>query len=127
MIKWVGIIMAILLIVACYMPWVSIPSRQLIITGMDATAIKFGKPAVIHIAAAVFFVLFLFINRIWAARTNLIITAINLAWALRNYFLISTCSGGECPVKQLGLYFILISSILLFVISFFPPVEIKSS
>lgn len=122
--KWVGIVIATGLIIACFLPWVYISSKHVTITGMDAQAIHFGKPGVIHVVVSVFFILFTLVARVWAARTNLILTAINIAWAVRNFFLISACGGGECPAKKVGLYIVLILSICLFISSFYPPISL---
>jgi hypothetical protein len=65
-------------------------------------------------------------SQIWSRRLNLLFATINFAWAVRNFFLISTCYGGECPVKKAGLYAILAgSAIMLFVVLAAPQRERK--
>jgi len=51
------------------------------------------------------YLLFTFIPRVWAKRWNLLIVALNISWAARNYFIISACSGGECPEKKSGIIY----------------------
>jgi hypothetical protein len=60
-----------------------------------------------------------------AKRINLLVTAINLGWAIRNYFIVSLCRGGECPEKQIGVYLVVISSVLMLVSAMFPDTIIK--
>ncbi len=117
---WVGLLIIVLLTAACFMPWVLITSRNIVVTGIDATGTSFGKPGYFHLLMAVIFTVFHFIPRIWAKRTNLAVAAINIAWALRNYFLITACRYGECPEKKVGIYLVLLSSALLMVAALMP-------
>ena len=123
--KWIGVLAAVLLLVSCLTPWVIIESKNITVSGIDATGTNYGKPGYFHFIMVYFFLLFSFIQKIWAKRFNLLVVALNLAWAVRNYFVITACSGGECPVKQSGVWMMLISSVLLLVTSFFPDVELK--
>jgi len=92
--KWIGIVAAIALIVACFFPWVFIESKNITVTGIESTGTSFGKPAYVHFFLAPIYLLFSFIPKVWAKRWNLLIVALNIAWAARNYFIISACSGG---------------------------------
>lgn len=112
-IKWLGVAAAIALIVACYMPWVVVESKDIVVSGVASTGTNFGKPGYFHLFFAGLYVLFVLVNRLWSKRVNIFISAFNVAWALRNFAIISACSGGECPTKQAGLYVVLISSILM--------------
>lgn len=118
--KWIGIAAVALLVISSFMPWVSIDEGRIIVSGIDATGTNFGKPAYMNFILSFFFLIFLFIPRVWAMRANLAITALNIAWAVRNYFILSACSGGDCPVKQLGIYLMVFSVLLMFVCTLFP-------
>jgi hypothetical protein len=119
----IGIIAVLILAILCFMPWSYIASRQLVISGMHAEGSNFGKPGLFHlILAAVMIVLFL-IPRIWAKRTNVFVAAFNLAWAFRNYLLISSCMMGECPEKKPALYLILILAVLAQLMALLPKVN----
>jgi hypothetical protein len=117
--KWTGTVAAIALIIACCLSWVTIPSKNIVVSGIDATGTNFGKPGYFHFVAVFFFLLFTFIPRIWAKRTNLLVTAINMAWALRNYFIITMCRGGDCPEKHSAMYWVILASLLMLVSSLF--------
>ena len=123
--KWIGILSAILLIASCYMPWVLIPSRQLTISGVNATGTNFGKPGYFHFVMAAIYIIFILIPKVWTQRSNLLICAFNLAWAIRNFIIIPTCQMGECPEKKQGLYLALIASALMLVASLFPEIKLK--
>ena len=124
--KWIGILAAIALIIACFFPWVFIESKNITVTGTESTGTSFGKPGYFHFFLAAFYILFTLIPRVWAKRWNLLIVALNIAWAARNYFIISSCSGGECPEKKMALYVVLISSLLMLVAALFPKMEVSS-
>lgn len=122
--KWVGAGAGVLLIIACFMTWIVVPGRNIIVSGVDATGTSFGKPGYFHMLFSFFFLLFSFIPRIWAKRTNLLVTALNLAWAMRNYFIISACRGGECPEKHIAFYLVLIASVFMLIAALFPDIKI---
>jgi hypothetical protein len=122
--KWLGVVAALLLITACFMKWVYIVSKKITVTGFESTGTYFGKPGAIHLILSIIFILFSLIPRLWAKRANAAVAALNVGWAIRNYLLISGCSGGECPEKQLALYLLLVCSIVMMVASWFPDVKI---
>jgi hypothetical protein len=124
--KWLGLISALLLIFSCFFPWVIIISKDITIRGVDSTGTNFGKPGYFHLFLSFLFIVFNFIERIWAKRINIFVVAINLAWAIRNYIIISACQGGECPEKKTALYTVVLGSILMLVTALFPDIEVQN-
>lgn len=123
--KWAGIIAAIILVITSFMPWVFIASKGITVTGVDSTGTNFGKPAYFHFLAVFFFLLFVFVSKLWSARGNLIVTALNMAWAIRNYFVITLCRGGDCPEKRVAIILVVAASLLMLVSALFPPIKIS--
>jgi hypothetical protein len=123
--KWIGLLATIALVTACFFPWVFIESKNITVTGLDTTGTSFGKPGYFHFVLAAFYLIFHFTPRIWAKRINLLIAALNVGWALRNYFLISACAGGECPEKKAALYIVLISSLLMLTAALLPKINFQ--
>jgi hypothetical protein len=123
--KWIGLLAIILLIVSCFTPWVIINSKNIVVSGIDSSGTNFGKPAYAHFILGFFFIIFHFIPKLWAKRWNLLIVALNIAWAVRNYFIISMCREGECPEKKIGLWLVLISSTLMLLAALFPDIKLK--
>jgi hypothetical protein len=123
--KWVGLFAVILLIVSCFLPWVIIPSKDIVVSGVESTGTNFGKPGYTHFVLSFFFIIFHFIPRLWAKRSNLLVVALNIAWAIRNYFIISMCREGDCPEKQIGLWLVLLASILILIAALFPDIKLK--
>lgn len=125
-IQWISLFLIVLIIIACIMPWVRIPVADLTITGVNTEGTRFGKPAYLHFLLAGLIVIFTFIQRLWAKRFNLLFASLNLAWAIKNFLLVSRCEAGVCPEKQAGIYLLLITSVGLLITTFFPDIEIKS-
>lgn len=125
--KWLGLAAAALLIITCFAPWVVIPSREITISGVRATGTNFGKPGYFNLLMTGFFIALTIIPRVWAKRLNLLIVAMNMAWAVRNYFLLSVCRAGDCPEKQSGLYLLLLASALMLVSALFPPLKLDEN
>ena len=124
--KWIAVLATGTLIISCFYPWVFIESENVTITGVSAAILKLGKPAYFHFFMAGVYLIFHFTPRIWAKRWNLLAAALNLAWAVRNFFLVSACAAGECPQKKWGLYMLLISSILMMLAALFPKISIEN-
>jgi hypothetical protein len=125
LIKWLGMVAGIALIVSCFMPWVIIESRSIVVSGVESTGTNFGKPGYFHLFFAGLYLLFVLINRLWSKRVNIFISAFNIAWAVRNFAMVSACYGGECPEKKAGLYIALISSVVMLLSVLFSPAKEK--
>lgn len=117
----------LLLVAACCMPWVLIPSKSLIISGIDATGTRYGKPGYVHLLLSVFFLVFTLVPRVWAKRANLLVVAFNLAWTIRNFLLLSLCRGGECPERLTGLYLVAVAGLLMLISALLPSVNRAST
>lgn len=123
--KWIGLFAIVLLVVSCFMPWVIIISKNITVTGVDATGTNFGKPGYFHFFFGFFFLIFHLVPTLWAKRWNLVIVALNIAWAVRNYFIISMCREGDCPEKQIGLWLVMAASVLMLLAALFPDIKLK--
>lgn len=122
--KWTGLAAVILLIVSCFLPWMFIASKNIVVSGVDSSGTSFGKPGYFHFFFSFFFIFFALIPRVWAKRANLLVTALNMAWAIRNYFIITTCRGGECPEKHEGIYLLVLASFVMLISALFPDIKL---
>ena len=126
--KWLSIIFYLLVIGACFFPWVTIESRNIVISGLDGSALGYGKPGLLHITLSVLVICFLLFGKMWSMRTAFFMGAFNIAWAARNFLALSACSGGICPHRHPALYVVLAASFLgLFFLLFIKgaPTEIS--
>ena len=125
--NWLSIVFLVLLLFACYNTWITIPQKNIIVTGFDASAIGFGKPGLMHVFLSVLTFVFLVIGKIWSKRTAFFISAFNIAWAIRNFISISTCQAGICPEKHFWFYVMLFSAFAITITILFGGVETNSS
>ena len=122
----IGVIAAVAVIVFCFMPWSYVASIQLTLTGMHTKGTDYGRPGVTAIFFSSLSLVFFSIRAIWAKRTNLFITMLNFAWAIRNVILFSTCSMGDCPERKAGLVLYIIAAFVMMVMSFLPKIEVNN-
>lgn len=116
------------LVAACFMPWMTIETKNLTISGIDTSGTTYGKPAYFHFFWIGLFLFFLLFNKVWSRRTAMVMAAFNFAWAIRNFLLIPVCQMGECPVRRIGLYLLLFSSLaLLFAGLISPEKSVRST
>lgn len=120
----IGIIACLCLIAVCFMPWSVIVSKNIIVSGISAKGTNFGSPGLMNIFFSILLIVFFLIKKIWAKRINIIIGVLNIAWAFRNYLLVSTCDGGECQVIKIGFYLLLIFSLLILIMTFLPKISL---
>ncbi|MEA3426489.1 MAG: hypothetical protein U9R46_09600 [Bacteroidota bacterium] len=121
----IGIIATLALVAICFLPWSYIASRQITITGFQAVGTNFGKPGLFTVILSGIMLVMFAVPAIWSKRTNVFIAALNLAWAFRNYLMISTCLMGECPEKKPALYIQVALSILILLMTLLPKLDLK--
>jgi hypothetical protein len=124
--NYIGVIAAIALIICCFLPWIYIESINATITGLSAEHTNFGKPGILHIFFSTLSVALFLIPAIWAKRTNLFVGSFNFAWAIRNFLMLTHCELGECPHKFFWIYFLVLCSILLLIMTMLPKVQLKA-
>jgi hypothetical protein len=120
----------LLVIWACTQKWVYIETPDKYLTGLKSTVENnlFGRPGLLHINLAILSFLFFLIPKLWAKRLNFVTTALALAWGIRNFFAIGmTCRVGICPTKEIGIYIVFIGSILIFIMSLLPKLEVPNT
>lgn len=122
-----GIIITLVLIGACFLPWSYIASENWLITGMNTMGTHYGKPGIIHITLGILAIICYTVPRLWSKRANLFICATNIAWMVRNFLLLSTCVAGECSDKKYGLYIVITASLLMFVTACLPKIPVKEN
>jgi hypothetical protein len=122
--KVIGVLACIALFASCFMPWAYYPDLQKSFTGFFSEKNIYGRPGVVFTFFASVSILLIFINKIWAKRIFIFIQALNIGYLLKTYAIFTSCYKGYCPEKQYGLYFLIISSIVLLLVSFFPDIQL---
>ena len=122
--QWIGLAAAILVIIACYLPWIEIASVSTMLTGMDGQGTNFGRPGKLHIIFCVPVSILFLVPFIWAKRVNWFFCALGVAWAVRNFLIYARCEMGTCPERKYGLYLVLTGSIVMLAASLFPDMKV---
>jgi hypothetical protein len=123
-IKWISILAAIVLIISCFLPWIIIKSKNITVTGVDVAGLAYGHYGYFLIPLAIIFILLQLINKIWAKRLNVAISAIIVTIAFACLW-IFRCEYGECPEKQTALYIMFACSIVVLLGSLLPDIKLK--
>ncbi len=126
--KWIGLLAAVTILIVCYQTWIYVPSVRLEIGGMAASGKQnFGRPGLVNIIMTTGSVIMFLLPFIWAKRTNIFLCAFNIAWAVRNYILLTKCYAGDCPTIKPSLYLLLLASLVMLLVSFAPDIKVAES
>lgn len=111
-VRSIGILAAIALMISCFFPWFVLESRQLSISGVDAQAVKWGKPAYGHFFFCGLFLLFHLGGSVALRVMAIIVAVLNIGWTVRDIY-IGLANKGEDIVMQPALYIVILSSIIM--------------
>jgi len=125
--NYIGVLAAIALIIACFLPWAYYPDLNKNFTGFFSEQNRYGKPGKALVFFAVFTIVLFIVPKVWAKRLNMVIAALALAFSVRCFMLFSACYRGICPEKQIGIYLIITTSVLMIIASVLPYMKLKES
>jgi hypothetical protein len=124
----IGVAAIALLFMACNMVWITVPGEAIEVRGFRSRGFsEFGRPGIFHLCMMIPALLLFLTNELWAKRVNVFVTALNMAWGLRNMVLIGmTCKGGICPERQPGIYLMALGCVAMFIMSIFPRLQVRT-
>lgn len=123
--KQIGFTASLLLVICCFLPWAYYPDLHKSFTGFFSENGVYGKPGKVFIFFAVCSVILIFIDKLWAKRALIFISAFNIGYLIRTYILFTSCYSTFCPQKQYGIYLLMFSCTALMIISFLPDLKVK--
>lgn len=123
--KLIGTLAVIMVIGSCFLNWTYYPDLDKHFNGFFSEENVYGKPAKFIIFLAVVSLLLIYIDKIWAKRTMLFVSAVNIAYLIRTYSLYTDCYHTICPEKQIGLYLLIAGIILLTITAAFPNMKLN--
>jgi hypothetical protein len=123
--KWISLFAFVLLLVACFLPWTYHADVNQDFTGFYSAKNMYGKPAKLLLVFAGITTLCAFVPVLWMKRTALLVGGLNVAYGIKNFLLFGSCYLGYCPEKKIGLFVMLIATIMIFLMSFFPDGKVK--
>jgi hypothetical protein len=123
--QWIGIGAALLLVIACFMPWAYFPDLGKNFTGFFSEENRYGRPGKLLTFFSVVMIVLFVVPKIWAKRTNIIVAAIAVAFVIRSYILYTSCYSGICPGKRAGIFLVLLASVVALAATLFPNLPVK--
>lgn len=122
--QWIGIAAAVVLVIACFLPWTFHPDLNKNFTGFFSENNDYGKPGKVFTVFAIVAIIFFLIPRIWAKRWNLLVGALTVAFAIKSFIVFSGCYRGICPAKLAGLWIMLLSAVAVLVMTLLPDMKV---
>lgn len=123
--QWIGVVAALVLIGACWLPWAYYPDLNKSFTGFFSQLNRYGKPGKVLVFFSILSILLFLIPKVWAKRANLLVAGITIAWAIKCYISYSGCYEGICPQKLAGLWIMLGASVVVLIMTFLPDLSVK--
>ena len=124
--QWIGIAAALLLIAACFMPWAYFPDLGKDFTGFFSEKNIYGRPGKVLIFFSGIGILLFIIPKVWAKRSNIFVSALAIAFAFKSYILYTSCYGGLCPDKKIGIFLVLASTLIMLVAALLPDLPVRA-
>ena len=124
--KQIGWLACALLIASCFMPWAYYADINKSFTGFFSEQNAYGKPAIVFVFIAVGSAVLIYLDKIWAKRTQIFLSAVNIGYLIKTYILFTSCYNAYCPEKKFGLYVLMASSVSLLIVSLFPDIKLAS-
>jgi hypothetical protein len=121
--QWIGVILTVILASSSFFAWTWHPDLNKYFTGYFSERQIYGKPGNVFIFLGVFAIIFFMVPRVWAKRWNFAIGALILAYGIKTFILYTGCYNGICPVKQPGIWIMLISSVLIMIMAVLPDTK----
>jgi hypothetical protein len=122
--KLIGIIACIILTIACFMPWTYHADIHKTFTGFFSEKNAYGRPGRFLVFFSIVSCVLILLPKVWAKRTHIFLSALFTGFAIKSYILFTSCYNAYCPEKKMGVYLILISSIVILIISIFPDMKL---
>jgi hypothetical protein len=123
--KWISLLALGILVASCFMPWTYHADISKYFTGFYSEKNMYGKPAKLLLTFGGITTLCSFIPLLWLKRTAFLAGGLNVAYAIKNFLLFGSCYRGYCPEKQIGLYIMLFTSFIIFIMAFLPEGKVK--
>jgi len=123
--KWLGLAALAALVLACFLPWAFYADVNEVFTGFFSQGNVYGKPGKFLLIFGSITTLFIFLKNLWVKRAALLLGGLNVAYAIKNFLLFGACYRGYCPDKRVGLYLMLIATIVLFITTLLPEGKVS--
>lgn len=124
--KVTGLTACALLILSCFLPWAYYADIHKTFNGFFSEQNNYGRPGKFFVFFAVVSIILIYLDRVWAKRVHLFLSALNLGYLIKTYILFTSCYNTYCPEKRVGLYLLILSSVLIMIVSIFPDLKVAN-
>ena len=125
--KYIGIVAALVMVAACFMPWTFYPDLGKTFNGFFSQENAYGKPGILlSILAGIAIILFV-VPRVWAKYWNIFFSAICFTYAIKSFILFAGCYPKGCPEKLIGIWLMMASASVLLLCALFPEMKNRKS
>ena len=121
--KYIGIVAALLMVAACFMPWTFYPDLGKTFNGFFSQENAYGKPGILLSILAVIAIILFLVPRVWAKYWNIFFSAICFTYAIKSFVLFAGCYPKGCPQKLFGIWLMIAGASILLLASLFPETE----
>ncbi|HSB92680.1 MAG TPA: hypothetical protein VLC28_06160 [Flavitalea sp.] len=121
--KYIGIVAALLMVAACFMPWTFYPDLGKTFNGFFSQENAYGKPGILLSILAVIVIILFLVPRVWAKYWNIFFSAICFTYAIKSFVLFAGCYPKGCPEKLIGIWLMIAGASILLLASLFPETE----
>ena len=125
--KQIGWLACALLIASCFMPWTYYADLNKNFTGFFSEQNMYGKPAMFFIFFATVSAILIYLDKYWAKRAHIFLGALNIGYLIKTYVLYTSCYNAYCPQKRYGIYFLIVCSIALMIVSILPDMKLMNT
>jgi len=128
-----GMVACVALIISCFMPWAYYADSHIVneadrtFTGFYSFQQQYGKPGKFLVLFGVVILVLMSLPKIWAKRTNLFLSAITVAYALKSYVLYTSCYNAYCPEKKAGIYIMIFAAAVMLIACVFPNMKVTTT
>ena len=122
----VGLVFAVGLIIACFLPWAYYPDIDKTFTGFFSQNNQYGRPGRFFVFIAIIYIILIYIPRIWAKRLNQLVGVLIFAYSIKTYYTFVACYRGICPEKKFGLLLVMMCAIVMLAAALVPNLKLKN-
>ncbi|MEO6220753.1 MAG: hypothetical protein ABIO81_10025 [Ginsengibacter sp.] len=124
--KVIGLLTCALLIFSCFLPWGYYADLNKTFDGFFSENNNYGRPGKFFVCIAILSIVLIYLDKIWAKRVLLFLSALNIGYLIKTYILFTSCYNTYCPEKRIGLYLLILSCVLMMIVSVFPDIKIET-
>lgn len=124
-----GMIACLVAIISCFLPWVTFPAQNETFTGFYVkkfpNGVYYGKPGIYITMLSLFILTLMLIQKLWAKRTNLFLSAFFVAFVMAVYIRFTNSLFENEITRRYGFLLLIISSLIMLISCMLPDMKLN--